>query len=187
MYSTPFHFLPSVWSLCHMGVTWLQTTNCMWCYSASNSSCSSSPCVSLAALVPDSVKKELLQRIRAFLAQHATLWERHSPPFCDPGQPLLILVPCPKEVPKCDLFFILHPAFWYWFISFGCCCCCCWNKQFFFIKRKKDYICLCFTWMETLFFLSEKRQAFFICLVFCNRPRMLSSPCITTWGRAEAG
>ncbi|KAG7264280.1 hypothetical protein CRUP_026226 [Coryphaenoides rupestris] len=25
------------------------------------------------ALVPDSVKKELLQRIRAFLAQHATL------------------------------------------------------------------------------------------------------------------
>lgn len=26
------------------------------------------------ALVPDSVKKELLQRIRAFLAQHATLW-----------------------------------------------------------------------------------------------------------------
>ncbi|KAM8884835.1 transcription and mRNA export factor ENY2-like [Synchiropus picturatus] len=26
-----------------------------------------------AALVPDSVKKELLQRIRAFLAQHATL------------------------------------------------------------------------------------------------------------------
>lgn len=26
-----------------------------------------------SALVPDSVKKELLQRIRAFLAQHATL------------------------------------------------------------------------------------------------------------------
>lgn len=30
-----------------------------------------------AALVPDSVKKELLQRIRAFLAQHATLWMDH--------------------------------------------------------------------------------------------------------------
>lgn len=29
--------------------------------------------LSYAALVPDSVKKELLQRIRAFLAQHATL------------------------------------------------------------------------------------------------------------------
>lgn len=29
-------------------------------------------CFSLAALVPDSVKKELLHRIRAFLAQHAT-------------------------------------------------------------------------------------------------------------------
>lgn len=27
-----------------------------------------------SALVPDSVKKELLTRIRAFLAQHATLW-----------------------------------------------------------------------------------------------------------------
>lgn len=27
----------------------------------------------VAALVPDSVKKELLQRIRAFLAQHAAL------------------------------------------------------------------------------------------------------------------
>lgn len=32
-----------------------------------------------AALVPDSVKKELLQRIRAFLAQHATLWMRRFP------------------------------------------------------------------------------------------------------------
>lgn len=39
-----------------------------------------SPCSSFpAALVPDSVKKELLQRIRAFLAQHATLWMRRFP------------------------------------------------------------------------------------------------------------
>lgn len=30
--------------------------------------------LSSSALVPDSVKKELLTRIRAFLAQHATLW-----------------------------------------------------------------------------------------------------------------
>lgn len=37
--------------------------------------------LSSAALVPDSVKKELLQRIRAFLAQHATLWMTHFPFF----------------------------------------------------------------------------------------------------------
>lgn len=36
--------------------------------------------LSWSALVPDSVKKELLQRIRAFLAQHATLWTRRFPP-----------------------------------------------------------------------------------------------------------
>lgn len=72
-----------------------------------------------AALVPDSVKKELLQRIRAFLAQHATLWmrcvlSRHFFTHSRATTKIWCLFSLWAMLKCC--FFILYCVFSYWFL-----------------------------------------------------------------------